>query len=104
MKTIIHTILSVSLLLSAQLTTQIAAVQNPPKAREPAPLNAKESIVGLFDKYQVVALSEAHRLQEEHDFITALIQEPAFPTKVNDIVIEWGNALYQSILDRYVSG
>jgi uncharacterized iron-regulated protein len=104
MKTIIHIILAILLLASAQLATPITAGQNALPGKEPVRLNVTKSIVELFDKYQVVALSEAHRLQEEHDFITTLIQDPAFPTKVNDIVIEWGNALYQSILDQYVSG
>jgi hypothetical protein len=38
------------------------------------------------------------------DFIFSLIRNPAFSEKVNDIVVECGNSLYQSELDRYISG
>jgi hypothetical protein len=68
------------------------------------PMNASEAILKAFDKYRVVALGEAHGLQEEHDFIQSLIRNPAFAAKVNDIVVECGNALYQDILDRYIAG
>jgi len=74
------------------------------KVVNPNPENPIEAILRTFDKYPVVALAEAHRLQEEHDLITALIQHRNFPEKVNDIVVEFGNALYQDILDRYIAG
>lgn len=73
-------------------------------ANNPQPQNALSSILESFDRYKLVALAEAHKLQEEHDFILSLVQHPAFPTKVNDIVVEFGNALYQDILDRYIAG
>jgi len=63
-----------------------------------------KGVINLFDKYPVVALSEAHRLQEEHDFIDRLLKDTAFPEKVNDIVIEWGNSRYQKVLDKYIVG
>jgi hypothetical protein len=66
--------------------------------------NAIASVLEAFDNHKIVALAEAHKLQEEHDFIVSLIQHPAFPSKVNDIVVEFGNALYQDILDRYIAG
>jgi hypothetical protein len=34
----------------------------------------------------------------------ALIRNPAFPERVNDIAVECGNSLYQPILDRYIAG
>ena len=34
----------------------------------------------------------------------SLIRNPAFSEKVNDIVFESGNSLYQPILDRYIAG
>jgi hypothetical protein len=80
--------------------------KGPDRARitDPRPVNASEAILNAFEKYHVVALGEAHGLQEEHDFIQSLIRNPAFADKVNDIVVECGNALYQDILDRYIAG
>src|SRR5207249_7620718 len=33
-----------------------------------------------------------------------VIRDPEFSRKVNDIVIEFGNPLYQTVLDRFVDG
>jgi hypothetical protein len=70
---------------------------------EPKPADAFDGIVKAFDKFPIVALGEAHRLQEEADFIAQLIRRPAFSAKVNTIVVEFGNALYQDVIDRYVA-
>jgi retinol-binding protein 3 len=71
---------------------------------DPRAVNAAEAILNAFDKYRVVALGERHGLQEQHDFIQSLIRNPVFAAKVNDIVVECGNALYQDMLDRYIAG
>jgi hypothetical protein len=70
----------------------------------PKPADAFDGIVKAFDKFPIVALGEAHWLQEEADFIAKLIRHPDFPAKVNAIVVECGNALYQDVIDRYVAG
>ena len=71
---------------------------------DPIPSHGIEALIQAFEKSPLVALGESHQLQEIHDFITVLIRHPAFPDEANDIVVEWGNALYQDILDRYISG
>jgi hypothetical protein len=71
---------------------------------EPIPSDAIEEIVKAFDKFPIVGLGESHGLQEEADFIARLIRHPAFSAKVNDIVVEFGNALYQDVIDRYIAG
>jgi hypothetical protein len=71
---------------------------------EPKPTDAFDGIVKAFDKFQIVALGEAHWLQEGADFITQLIRRPDFSAKVNTIVVEFGNALYQDVIDRYIAG
>lgn len=62
------------------------------------------AILAAFDKYEVVAMPEAHGMKDVDDFILSLIRNPAFPEKVNDIEVECGNSLYQPILDRYIAG
>src|SRR5690349_17564905 len=71
---------------------------------DPQPRNATQAILEAFDKYQLVGMGAAHGLKDRDDFILALIQNPAFPGKVNDIVVECGNRLYQKTLDRYIAG
>ena len=41
-------------------------------------------------------MSEAHGMKDEDDFILALVRDPAFPEKVNDIAVECGNSLYRN--------
>jgi hypothetical protein len=71
---------------------------------EPIPEPAVPAILAAFDKYEVVAMPEAHGLKDLDDFILSLIRNPTFAAKVNDIEVECGNSLYQPILDRYISG
>ena len=69
-----------------------------------SPQPAIPAVLAAFDKYEIVAMSEAHGMKDEDDFILSLIRNPAFPEKVNDIAVECGNSLYQPILDRYIAG
>jgi hypothetical protein len=75
-----------------------------PKGADPKPVDATTAILTAFDRYQVVGMSAAHGNKDLDDFILGLIRVPAFPTKVNDIVVECGNSMYQPLLDRYIAG
>ena len=61
-------------------------------------------IAQAFDRYPVVALSELHGNRESAAFLAMLIRDEGFSRRVNDIVVEFGNAAYQSVVDRYISG
>jgi hypothetical protein len=71
---------------------------------DPTPQPAVNAILSAFDKYEVVAMPQGHGMQDLNDFVFSLIRNPAFSEKVNDIVFESGNSLYQPILDRYIAG
>src|SRR5689334_11467101 len=75
-----------------------------PQASDPKPQDATKAILAAFDKYEVVGVGAAHGFKELDDYILSLIRNPAFPNKVNDIVVECGNCLYQDVLDRYIAG
>jgi hypothetical protein len=75
-----------------------------PTGSEPTPEPAVAAILAIFDKYEVVAIPEAHGGKDVDDFILSLIRTPAFLEKVSDIAVECGNSLYQPILDRYIAG
>ncbi|HWE60476.1 MAG TPA: hypothetical protein VHB98_02075, partial [Chloroflexota bacterium] len=68
------------------------------------PQEAIGSILAALDRFPLVALGERHLIQEMHDLYTALLRHPALPGKVDDIVVEFGNALYQDIADRFILG
>jgi hypothetical protein len=71
---------------------------------KPQPQDAIPAIVQAFDRYPIVAIGEAHSLREAGDFYVSLVRDPGFQAKVNDIVIEFGSQLSQSIIDRYING
>jgi hypothetical protein len=72
--------------------------------REPEPMVARIALLNAFDSHPLVALSEAHGMTEEAEFINSLIRHPDFPKKVSAIVLEAGNALHQKLIDDYVNG
>ena len=78
--------------------------QAKPAGSEAMPEPAMPAILAAFDKYEIVAMPEAHGMKDVDDFILSLIRNPTFSEKVNDIAVECGNSLYQPILDRYIAG
>jgi hypothetical protein len=73
-------------------------------SQEPSPKPAIPTILATFDSYEVVGMPAAHGMKDVDDFVLALIRDPAFPLKANDIAVECGNSLYQLVLDRYIAG
>jgi hypothetical protein len=70
----------------------------------PVPRPAIAAIADAFNDYRLVAIAEGHRNQQVHDFIVALIRDPRFLPAGGDIVVEFGNARYQAVMDRYTRG
>ena len=62
------------------------------------------AIIKAFDSHDVVAMGERHLNFQDYEFRVSLIQDPRFAGVVNDIVVECGNALYQDVMDRFISG
>jgi hypothetical protein len=63
-----------------------------------------EAVLAAFGTHRLVGLGEAvqHQLQEHHDVLQTLLADPRVPGLVNDIVVEFGNALYQDTIDAFV--
>src|SRR5262249_2570363 len=86
--------------LAVSLANSIAAAQAPvPAAREPV-----AEIIRLFDQYRIVMLGEIHGSVQFDNLLKKLVSTAAFSDRVSDIVVEMGNARYQDVLDRYISG
>lgn len=74
------------------------------RARLPQPGDPVGSIIDAFGKARVVALGENHGHQEFHSLVIEVLESPNAPRVIHDIAVEWGNAHYQGVIDRYVSG
>lgn len=71
----------------------------------PVPREAVPAVLDLFEKYSIVALSEGpHNNQKGHEFRLALVRDPRFGRLVNDVVVEFGNSRYQTVMDRFTAG
>ena len=69
-----------------------------------SPVEPIGAIVDAFRTHSLVALGDEHGSEKGHVFRLALIRDPRFASVVNDIVVEFGNARYQSVMDRFVRG
>ena len=76
----------------------------PPGLTGAEPGGAIDAMLEAFDTYRVVALGENHGHVELHDLILDLLERPEAPGIIDDVVVEWGNALYQPVVDRYLAG
>jgi hypothetical protein len=97
----------------ASLLALVACTQNTAEAPDAAAGDggavmddgAQAALLAAFDRYQVVGgMNASHGSKGVDDFILALLRNPRLADKVNDIAVECGNALYQSILDQYIAG
>lgn len=87
-----------SVIPCALLATSVATGQSP----KPRP--AVDAIFKAFDTHSIVLLGEVHWNRQQHRFIQQLLRDPRVPGTVNDIAVEFGNSLYQPLVDRYVAG
>jgi hypothetical protein len=74
-------------------------LSSPALAQDPV-----QGIIALFDTYRIVMLGEIHESKQEYDLLRKLVATPGFSDRVNDIVMEFGNARYQDVVDRYIAG
>ena len=61
-------------------------------------------LLSAFDSADVLMLGEAHTRKVDSDLRVRLIRHPEFPAKARFIVVEFGTAVQQPVLDRYVAG
>ena len=77
------------------------SAQSPPPA---VPVDAITGIIEAFRSHSIVALSDAHGNKQAQDFLISLVRDRRFAENVNDIVVEFGTARYQAVIDRFVRG
>jgi len=63
-----------------------------------------DAVIAALRKHRIVAIGEIHGQQEHYDAMQTLLFDPRLPDLVDDIVVEFGNALYQPTMDRFVNG
>ncbi len=76
----------------------------PSELKEPIIKSAIDGILEAFKTHQIVGLSDAHGLAQEIEFYNTLIRDPRFARDVGNVVVEFGGAGRQDVIDRYVNG
>jgi hypothetical protein len=66
--------------------------------------SAADTLLQKSQHLQMLALGERHWSTVEHTFIKGLLLNSHFHDVFPVIIVEFGNALYQDVADRYVSG
>ena len=60
-----------------------------------------DSVAAAFDKHQFVFLGSTHGGKKSSEFLLCLLSRPAFQQRVNNVLVEWANPVYQAMMDRY---
>lgn len=94
-------------ILALLAASQFAAGQASNVATDNAAPLVQPAIDGVFEIFQthaLVGLGDDHGLEQEMDFYAALVSDPRFARDVGNVVVEFGTARHQSVVDRYLSG
>jgi uncharacterized iron-regulated protein len=68
------------------------------------PKNATAAVLKAFDTHDIVMFGEIHNDKQEYEWLESLVASPEFADRVDDVVMELGNSLYQKSVDRYIAG
>ena len=97
-----HLVALVAHTLCSLVLAVVVGAQAPKPDRPVPPVQA---IVDAFASHDVVALDEGrHGNEQAHRLRLELIRHPDFARNVNDIVVEFGSARYQDVMDRFIRG
>jgi hypothetical protein len=90
-------------LVSVALAAPISSKQAPPVPATPVEPIAE--ILKAFQSHPIVALGEGtHGNEQGHAFRLSLVRHPGFAGTVSDILVEFGDARYQDLIDRFMNG
>ncbi|MDP3737905.1 MAG: EF-hand domain-containing protein [Hyphomonadaceae bacterium] len=82
---------------------QTPAVQSQ-AVKPPVVQPAIDGILAAFKTRPLVGMSDRHGIAQQQDFYAALVRDPRFAREVGNVVVEFGSASHQGIIDRYVAG
>ncbi len=75
-----------------------------PQKALPKVQGASSAIIEAFSDHDIVMLGEVHGDKQEYEWLNELAKNREFDERVDDIVVEFGNSLYQKSVDRYMAG
>jgi hypothetical protein len=85
---------------AAGLTASCTGGPRPAAAARPL----ADAVLEAFKTHRLVGLGEIHGLQTHGDALALLLSDPRLGGVVDDVVVEFGNALYQDTIDAFTAG
>lgn len=65
---------------------------------------AVDGILAAFQAHPLVGLADRHGFAQIIAFYEEVIQDPRFAQDVRNVVVEFGGARHQAVIDRYTNG
>src|SRR5688572_22205499 len=72
--------------------------------REPETLPVQRLVAETLGRLPLVGIGELHGNEDVHEVILSLVRDERVASLADDLVVEFGNARYQEIVDRFVAG
>jgi hypothetical protein len=93
-------------LVSRLLLAFVTVIRAAQVVGQPAvPIDPIDGVLEAFAQSDIVALGEGpHRNEQAHVIRIELIRDPRFAGILNDIVVEFGSARYQDVMDQFIAG
>ena len=89
---------------SAQLASPGGQATVEAQAAQPRVQDATAAMIEAIDAHKIVLFGEVHGNKQEYEWLCSLVKNRRFADGVDDIVVEFGNSLYQKSVDRYIAG
>lgn len=71
--------------------------------RPAPPKTAADAVLAKLDDFDIVLVGESpHRGRRIHHFYRELLRHPDFASRVDDILVEFGSARFQGVMDRFL--
>ena len=100
MRSFVHLLAAITLLLLPVVSAGLSLAQS----AQAIPQNATGAIIEALKTHNIVMVGEAHGNKQEYEWLCKLISTRKFSDRVDDIVVEFGNSLYQKSVDGYIAG
>jgi hypothetical protein len=105
-RSILHSRVGPALIHSAfeNVDSKVFAAEPQGTLPEPAITKAADGIITAFQKRPLVGIGDFHDVAQQEDFYSALVRDPRFAKEVGNVVVEFGDAAQQQVLDQYLEG
>ena len=90
--------------LGAATVSSLAATSAGGSEAPAAVSGLADAVLQAFKTHRLVGLGEIHDLQNHGDALALQLSDPRLPGVVDDIVVEFGNALHQDTIDKFIAG